>query len=219
MKNNYWKYLFLLILAINIAFVAVVGFQVTKHRDQKVLDKVSVIKGVNKVAEISTNTEQLNTLINKYLGDFQDNKMSYKFYLSDKAVLEGSYKLFGKDIPLYVYFEPYALNDGSVNLKVTSISIGTLSLPAKTVLNYVKGAYDLPKFVTINSEKQEVLIDLPQVALAKDTFLQANKLDLKNDKFVFNLMQKQPKSNFYVKIPLKSARNSVFTCFNGGYLL
>ena len=61
MKNNYWKYLFLLILAINIAFVAVVGFQVTKHRDQKVLDKVSVIKGVNKVAEISTNTEQLNT--------------------------------------------------------------------------------------------------------------------------------------------------------------
>lgn len=190
MKNNYWKYLFLLILAINIAFVAVVGFQVTKHRDQKVLDKVSVIKGVNKVAEISTNTEQLNTLINKYLGDFQDNKISYKFYLSDKAVLEGSYKLFGKDIPLYVYFEPYALNDGSVNLKVTSISIGTLSLPAKTVLNYVKGAYDLPKFVTINSEKQEVLIDLPQVALAKDTFLQANKLDLKNDKFVFNLMQK-----------------------------
>ena len=116
--------------------------------------------------------------------------MNYKFYLSDKAVLEGAYKIFGKDIPLYVYFEPYALNDGSVNLKVTSISIGTLSLPAKTVLNYIKGAYDLPKFVTIKSEKQEVVIDLPQIAITKDTFLQANKLDMKNYKFVFNLMQK-----------------------------
>lgn len=190
MKNNFWKYLFFLILAFNIALVGVIGFQVTKHRDQKVLDKVSVIKGVNKVAEISTNTEQLNSVINKYLGKFQGKDMTYKFYLSDKAVLEGTYRIFGNDIPLYVYFEPYALNDGSVNLKVTSLSIGTLSLPAKTVLNYVKGAYDLPQFVTINAEKQEVLIDLPQIAIAKDTFLQSNKIDMKNDKFVFNLMQK-----------------------------
>lgn len=190
MKNNFWKYLFFLILAFNIALIAVVGFQVTRHRDQEVLEQVKVIKGVNKVAEISTTTEQLNSVINKYLGNFQGKEMTYKFYLSDKAVLEGSYRIFGKEIPLYVYFEPYALNDGTVNLKVTSISIGTLSLPAKTVLNYIKGAYKLPKFVTIKSEKQEVLIDLPQIAIAKDTFLQANKIDFKNDKFVFNLMQK-----------------------------
>jgi uncharacterized protein YpmS len=74
MKNSYWKYLFLLILAINISLVAVVGFQVTKHRDQEVLNQVSTIKGVNKVAEISTNTEQLNTAINKYLETFRITK-------------------------------------------------------------------------------------------------------------------------------------------------
>ena len=106
MKNKYWKYICLLVLAFNIAIIAVIGIQVTKHRDQKILDNVSVIKGVNKVADISTNTEQLNTVINKYLADFQDDKMTYKFYLSDKAVLEGSYKLFGTSIPLYIYFEP-----------------------------------------------------------------------------------------------------------------
>ena len=219
MKNKYWKYICLLVLALNIAIIAVIGFQVTKHRDQKVLDKVSVIKGVNKVADISTNTEQLNTVINKYLADFQDDKMTYKFYLSDKAVLEGSYKLFGTSIPLYLYFEPYALNNGSVDLKVTSISIGTLNIPAKTALSYIKGAYQLPSFVTINSQKQEVLIDLPQIAIAKDTFLQAGKLDLKNGQFVFHLMQKQPKGNLFAKNITKSARNSTFTCFNSSQLL
>lgn len=190
MKNNYWKYLFLFLLAFNIALVAAVGLQITKHRDQAVLDKVSVTKGVHQVATITTNTEQLNTVINKYLQEFQNDKMSYKFYLSDKAVLEGTYKLFDKDIPLYVYFEPYALNDGSVELKVTSVSIGTLSLPTKTVLDYIKGGYDLPKFVTIDSKKQEVLVDLPKLAIAKDTFLKVDKSDLKNGQFAFNLMQK-----------------------------
>lgn len=199
MKNKYWKYICLLVLAFNIAIIAVIGVQVTKHRDQKILDNVSVIKGVNKVADISTNTEQLNTVINKYLADFQDDKMTYKFYLSDKAVLEGSYKLFGTSIPLYIYFEPYALNSGAVDLKVTSISIGTLNIPTKTALSYIKGAYKLPSFVTINSQKQDVLIDLPQVAIAKDTFLQAGKIDLKNGQFVFHLMQKQLKTHFYVK--------------------
>ena len=58
MKNKYWKYICLLVLAFNIAIIAVIGIQVTKHRDQKILDNVSVIKGVNKVADISTNTEQ-----------------------------------------------------------------------------------------------------------------------------------------------------------------
>ncbi|GFH40108.1 YpmS family protein [Pseudolactococcus insecticola] len=190
MKNKYWKYLFLLILAFNLAVVCVVGFQITKHRDQTVLSKVSVIKGVNKVADVSTNTEQLNSLINKYLADYQNDKMTYKFYLSDKAVLEGSYKIFGTKIPLYLYFEPYAMSDGSVELKVTSISIGSLSLPTKTVLSYVKNAYDLPAFVSISPKKQEVLIDLPKLAIAKDTFIQADKIDLKNGQFVFNLMQK-----------------------------
>jgi uncharacterized protein YpmS len=190
MKNKYWKYLFLLLLAFNIALVAVIGFQVTKHRDQAVLDKVSVTKEVHKVADITTTTEQLNMVINKYLQDFQDDKMSYKFYLSDKAVLEGTYKLFDKEIPLYVYFEPYALSDGAMVLKVTSVSIGTLGLPTKTVLDYIKGSYDLPSFVTIDSKKQEVLIDLPKLAIAKDTFLQVDKSDLKNGQFIFNLMQK-----------------------------
>ena len=190
MKNKYWKYICLLLLAINIAVVAVIGFRITRHRDQQVLDKVSIIKGVNKVADVSTNTEQLNSVINKYLNDFQDNQMTYKFYLSDKAVLEGSYKLFGTKIPLYIYFEPYALNDGSINLQVTSISIGTLSLPAKTALSYIKGTYKLPTFVNINANKQEVLIDLPQIAIGKDTFLQSGKLDIKSDQFVFHLMQK-----------------------------
>ncbi|MDR1605634.1 MAG: YpmS family protein [Streptococcaceae bacterium] len=190
MKNNYWKYLFLLILAFNIAIVAVVGFRITQHRDQAVLDKVSQVKGATKLAAVSTTTEQLNTLINKYLTKSQNDKMSYKFYLADKAVLEGSYQLFDTEIPLYVYFEPYALKDGSVELKVSSISIGTLGLPTKTVLNYIKGTYNLPSFVTIKADDQELLIDLSKIEIAKDTFFQADKLDLKNGQFVFNLMQK-----------------------------
>lgn len=52
MKNKYWKYGCLLLLAVNIAVVGVIGYRITRHRDQQLLDKVSVIKGVNKVTGI-----------------------------------------------------------------------------------------------------------------------------------------------------------------------
>lgn len=42
--------------------------------------------------------------MNKYLNEFQGNQMTYKFYLSDKAVLEGSYKLFGTKNPTVYLF-------------------------------------------------------------------------------------------------------------------
>ncbi|GFH41741.1 hypothetical protein Hs30E_02920 [Lactococcus hodotermopsidis] len=190
MKNKLWKYLFMLLLALNIAFIGVIGFQVTKSRDQKVLDNIAVIEGTHKVAAITTDTEQLNSLINNYLETFQTKDMSYKFYLSQKAVFEGSYKFFGTEIPLYVYLEPYALKNGTVELKVTSFSIGTLNLPISEVLKFVSNKIDLPDFVAVHAEEEEIVVNLTQLEIAKNTYVQADKIDLKNGQFTFNLMQK-----------------------------
>ncbi|MDG6142078.1 YpmS family protein [Lactococcus formosensis] len=188
-KKTIWKWLFLALLAINLGTFAFISSRVFNVRDQQSLGQVSKPTETTEVAKITTDRNQLNQLINTYLQDFQTSEMSYKFYLSNsQAVLEASYQLFGQKIPLYIYFEPLALNDGSVALQVKNVSAGTLNLPTSAVLAYVKSSIKLPNFVEVLPTKDQVILHLPQLALADNLYLKANQLDLVSGNFTFNLM-------------------------------
>ncbi|WP_285011666.1 YpmS family protein [Lactococcus formosensis] len=188
-KKTIWKWLFLALLAINLGTFAFISSRVFNVRDQQSLGQVSKPTETTEVAKITTDRNQLNQLINTYLQDFQTSEMSYKFYLSNsQAVLEDSYQLFGQKIPLYIYFEPLALNDGSVALQVKNVSAGTLNLPTSAVLAYVKSSIKLPNFVEVLPTKDQVILHLPQLALADNLYLKANQLDLVSGNFTFNLM-------------------------------
>ena len=188
-KKTIWKWLFLALLAINLGTFAFISSRVFNVRDQQSLGQVSKPTETTEVAKITTDRNQLNQLINTYLQDFQISEMSYKFYLSNsQAVLEASYQLFGQKIPLYIYFEPLALNDGSVALQVKNVSAGTLNLPTSAVLAYVKSSIKLPNFVEVLPTKDQVILHSPQLALADNLYLKANQLDLVSGNFTFNLM-------------------------------
>lgn len=189
MKKHIWKILFLLLLAINLAGIAFVAVRVLMPRDQTTLSQVAADKNAVKVGQITTNTDQLNQLINGYLEQYQSRDMSFKFYMSQQAVLEANYKLFGQTVPFYVYFEPLALEDGSVSLSVKSVSAGSLSLPTDAILSYIKGSLKLPKFVEVQADKNQIVVHLPQAA-SHNIFVKANQIDLANGKFVFDLMKK-----------------------------
>lgn len=188
-RTSIWKWLFLLLLALNLAFAAFAGVRVIMPRDTAVFEQTQNTKD-EKVAEITSTTSQLNTLINAYLSNYQTKTLSYKFYISDQqAVLEASYQFMGTKIPLYVYFEPLALANGSISLSVKSISAGTLSLPPSTVLQMLK-SYHIPSFVEIKSKQSQVILHLDQFVLAHQFYFKTNQIDLVNGTFAFDLMKK-----------------------------
>lgn len=190
MKNKkiIWKWLFLALLAVNLGGLAFVSSRIFSLRDQERITSIKPAPEATEVGKISSNRDQLNQLINTYLEAFQTSDMSYKFYLSNQAVLEASYQLFGQKIPLYIYFEPLALNDGSVALQVKNVSAGTLNLPTQAVLAYIKSSMQLPKFVEVSPTKEQIVVHLPQFRLADKFYLKAEQLDLINGNFTFNLM-------------------------------
>ena len=55
--------------------------------------------------------------------------------------------MLGHDIPFYLYFDPYVMANGNVQLKAKSLSIGTLGLPIKEVLKFAKRSYKLFYYV------------------------------------------------------------------------
>lgn len=190
-KANLWKYFFLILLAMNMAFVSVVAYRVIQPREQSI-SKVSSSKegAAIKAGSFITSREELNNTVAAFLEDYQSKGLQYEFYTTSSQVLfQGTYKLLGYDIPLYVYFEPYVLQNGNVQLEVTSVSAGTLTLPKKEILSYIANAYDIPKFLEIKPKQSEIILSLKDIKLSNGLYAKAREFDLTNDRISFDLFK------------------------------
>lgn len=188
---NWWKWAFLLLLAFNTAFLAVIGSRILQIREPKSeLINQKAAKNI-KIGTLTTTKEQLNEAVVSYLKDFQTKKMTYKVYATSSTILfEGTYQLLGYEVPLYIYFQPHRLTNGAIQLQVLSFSVGTLSLPEKDVLQYLKSSYKLPKFVEVLPKQSAIIINLQQLENDANIYLKAQKIDLVKDDIRFDIYKK-----------------------------
>ncbi|HEL0569847.1 TPA: YpmS family protein [Streptococcus equi subsp. zooepidemicus] len=188
---NWWKWAFLLLLAFNTAFLAVIGSRIIQIREPKSeLINQKAAKNI-KIGTLTTTKEQLNEAVVSYLKDFQTKKMTYKVYATSSTILfEGTYQLLGYEVPLYIYFQPHRLTNGAIQLQVLSFSVGTLSLPEKDVLQYLKSSYKLPKFVEVLPKQSAIIVNLQQLENDANIYLKAQKIDLVKDDIRFDIYKK-----------------------------
>lgn len=188
---NWWKWAFLLLLAFNVAFLLVIGSRLIQVREpESDLIAQKATKNV-KVGTFTTSREQLNETVASYLKDYQSEKMHYKFYVTSSSILfEGTYQLLGYEVPLYIYFQPHRLDNGAVQLQVISFSVGTLPLPEKDVLQYLKSSYKLPKFVKVMPQQSAIVVNLQEVKNDARVYLKAKKIDLFKDEISFDIYKK-----------------------------
>lgn len=190
-NHNIWKWLFLLLLAAVMGLGMVVVSRMLTYREDT--SQIEQNKGTDvKIGTFSTTRDQLNDTVAIYLKDYQTQEFSYKLYASNQLVLfEGEYSLLGQKIPLYIYFQPSKLEDGSVLLSVSEISAGTLSLPRSEILTYLKKNYKLPSFITIDVDNASILIQLSEIENNLGIYVKANTLDLYNDQIIFDIYRKK----------------------------
>ncbi|MFS1664543.1 YpmS family protein [Streptococcus sp. zg-JUN1979] len=190
-QTNWWKWGFLCLLAINISFVAVLGSRIVEKREPISQNtSQNKVKSV-KVGTFTTHKEELNATIAAFLSEYQRDDFSYKIYAASSSILfEGSYNLLGYAVPLYIYLDPVRLSSGAVELRVSSFSVGTLSLPKKEVLEYIKSSYHLPDFVVINPKKAVIDINVQHLKNDAGIYLKASSIDLVNDNFTFDIFKK-----------------------------
>ena len=190
-KTNWWKWACLLILAINVAFVGVIASRLIQVREPAVESGSSKKTDSVKVGTFSTNREQLNDTVAAYLEDYQTDQMSYTVYATSSAIMfEGTYTLLGSKVPLYIYFQPSRLDSGAVQLKITSFSVGTLSLPESEVLKYIKSSYKLPSFVKVLPNESAININIQNLKNGADLYLKATTIDLVGNQFNFDIYKK-----------------------------
>ncbi|HEL2055580.1 TPA: YpmS family protein [Streptococcus suis] len=188
---NFWKWLFLVQLALMLGggLVLLSRFQ-TKREDLTKL--VPTNQTDTKVGTFTTDREQLNQSIANYLKEYQTKDFSYKLFVtSQQVVFEGSYQLFGVTLPLYIYFQPFKMEDGSILLQILEISAGSLSLPKADVLAYLQKNYKLPSFVKINSEEAQVQLQITELENSLGLYGKANTIDLYNNQIIVDIYRKR----------------------------
>ncbi|HEM5321658.1 TPA: YpmS family protein [Streptococcus suis] len=188
---NIWKWLFLAQLALLIGCGIVLYTRIQTDRED--LTKLVQTSGEDtKVGTFSTNREQLNQTLTNYLKEYQTEEFSYQLFVtSQQVVFEGSYQIFGVTIPLYIYFQPSKMEDGSILLRITEISVGSLSLPKAEVLAYLQKNYKLPAFVKIDSAQAQVQVQLTELKNKFGLYGKANTIDLYNDQFIVDIYRKR----------------------------
>ncbi|MBJ8349661.1 YpmS family protein [Streptococcus zalophi] len=189
--RNYWKYGFLILLALNLSFIGVIASRVLQDREPEKRAVSIQTTDDFKIGQISTTKDQLNKTLTAYLKDYQTSDLTYNIYIRSQSILfEGTYKILGYDVPLYVYFEPYKLSSGAIQLKITSISAGTLPLPEKDVLKYINNTYDIPEFVEILPDEATINVNIQSMIIDNKIYLKAAALDLINDTINFDIYKK-----------------------------
>lgn len=193
--KNFWKILFFGLLGLVCGIVLLFAFRIISHREPDlVIGETRAELNDEPVFQVSLTKSQTNDLINFFLDDFQkDSELKYYFRLENKALLTGTYNLLGYDIDFYVYFEPYVLENGDLQLIAKSLSIGTLSLPTSELLKYVEKNLPIPEWVEVDPENEKILLHLNEYSLNNGMSVKVEELNLVDDKILINVYL--PKDN------------------------
>ncbi|MGT2929902.1 YpmS family protein [Streptococcus dentasini] len=192
-KRNWWQWGFLALLAFNLALVGVLILRLGTFEDSSNHgNQATVSQSDIKIGTFSSSRDELNATVASYLKQYQTKKNSYSFSAtSSHVVFEGTYTLLGYQVPLQVYFTPVVLENGGIQLDVSSVSAGTLSLPVSEVLKFIASSYDLPDFVEVDSKKSAIILNLPKMKNKTGVYVKATEFNLVNDKISFDVYKRK----------------------------
>ncbi|MGI8383702.1 YpmS family protein [Robertmurraya sp. P23] len=186
---NSWKKLFIALIILNIIVVVGVIFLIfLPTKDEEI-----ALKDINQddyvQFHVQSNKADLNRLINHYIEEQGLNeRIKYNVTLTDQVELYGTMKVFTQDVELKLTFEPESLDNGDLILRQKTISIGHLQLPVPVVLKFIRDSYDIPSWITIRPNDEEVYVNLHDLKLKSDTKVRVNTFDLKRDNIMFTLL-------------------------------
>ena len=107
--------------------------------------------------------------------------------ITDVVTLKGETVLLGLSVPFSLSGEPHATTDGNLQMKVTGISLGGLSLPEKEALSLLAQFLTLPAFVSLDADSETVLMNLAGMDLPKESAIRLLSIDKKTKEYSFEV--------------------------------
>ncbi len=188
-KLNPWKAAFLFLVAVLIGGFLLLFTRLTQERENvSQIIAENVVREGDPVITINSNKEQVNRFVDFYLADLQkDAEQQYQFVLKNEALLTGEFDLLGFPVSFYLYFDPFVMANGNIQLKAKSLSIGALGLPINQVLKMIQNNSEIPEWIDIQPKEEMIILRLDQFELKNGMFFKADKINLVDNKIQLNV--------------------------------
>ena len=188
-KLNPWKAAFLFLVAVLIGGFLLLFTRLTQERENvSQIIAENVVREGDLVITINSNKEQVNRFVDFYLADLQkDAEQHYQFVLKNEALLTGEFDLLGFPVSFYLYFDPFVMANGNIQLKAKSLSIGALGLPINQVLKMIQNNSEIPEWIDIQPKEEMIILRLDQFELKNGMFFRADKINLVDNEIQLNV--------------------------------
>ena len=189
---NGWKVAFIILATILIGASLVDMTRLTQERENfsELIEQQPVLTGEPLLA-IRSQKAQINKIVAIYLEDLQKEakkeEQNYQFVLKNEALISGEFDLLGFPLRFYLYLDPFVMDDGNVQLKAKSLSVGALNLPITQVLRMIAKTPELPKWIEVKPKEETIVLRLDQFEIGNGLYLKAEKINLVEDEIEFSL--------------------------------
>lgn len=187
-KFNGWKWSFITLVLLIIGFIVYLGFllQPVSTNQSETEPIVSEVDQVSLTTSLTKEDTEL--IINEYLSKAMGNEFeSYSVVLSDDLEIHGEMNILSFNVPFTLYFSPYALENGNIQLRGETVELANFSLPVSGVMSLLAQQLALPEFIAIDSNAQMIEIDLTKLMQDYSFDLTVDQIDLEQDIIQFNL--------------------------------
>ncbi|WP_161525829.1 YpmS family protein [Trichococcus alkaliphilus] len=135
---------------------------------------------------LSLSNTELAAIANEYMKS-EESLAGYSVEITDVVTLKGETVLLGFTVPFALSGEPHATTDGNLQMKVTDISLGGLSLPEKEALSLLAQFLTLPAFVNLDAGSETVLMNLASMELPKESAIRLLSIDKGTKEYSFEV--------------------------------
>lgn len=188
--SRFWKASFILLFLFNVAIIVTICILIYFPTKQIGVNMPQQLADGQKSSEfvVQTTKENVNDLVNAYLEKLlMKSSQKYAVHLGEDVLLSGELPVFSTTVPLRIHFEPVVLENGDLILKQKSIAVGQLKLPNKQVMRYVAEKLPMPDWVIVDSNKEEIYVQLTAMDIKSNFKVHAEQFDLVSDIISFKI--------------------------------
>jgi len=187
-NRNPWKIAFLTLSLILVLAVVWLFSKITTERPSPAeTDAQITTQSEDRLSiGLSLSNSELALIANEYLKS-EKSLAGYSLGIVDAVTLKGETILLGLVIPFALSGEPHATADGNLQLKVTDISLGGLSLPEREALSLLAQFLTLPAFVSLDAESETATIAISAIDLPKESGIRLISIDKQSKEYAFEV--------------------------------
>ncbi|MGM0897931.1 MAG: YpmS family protein [Bacillota bacterium] len=178
-----WRLAFIILLVLNL--IAVIGFFIiiTSPSDNFTTYQTdSTPPPDGHTVVVNTTKSDFEGIANTYIADaMEDQPMPLRLAVTDNVSLSTELTVFGVTLPILLTFDPVVLPDGNLLLEQRSVEVGRLDIPPESALKLLRDSVDLPEFMEVLPQEEEVLLKLTDIPINGGISVRATSFDLEED--------------------------------------